>query len=64
MSAESMGAVLVSAPSEVGEQVIPSEVGERYVPSEVGGRYATSVVGEWGGPTVGSWPVAQVVLIS
>ena len=64
MSAAAMGAVLVSAPSEVGEKVAPSEVGERYAPSEVGGRYAPSVVGERGGSTVGSWPVARVVLIA
>ena len=64
MSAAAMGAVLVSAPLEVGWQVAPSEVGGRYAPSEVGERYAPSVVGERGGPTVGSWPVARVVLIS
>ena len=49
VSATAMGAVLVSAPSEVGWQVAPSEVGERYAPSEVGERYAPSVVGEQGG---------------
>ena len=38
--AAAMGAVLVSAPSEVGEKVAPSEVGERYAPSEVGERCA------------------------
>ena len=64
MSATAMGAVLVSAPSEVGEKVAPLEVGERYAPSEVGERYAPSVVGDRGGPTVGSWPVARVVLIA
>ena len=64
MSAAAMGAVLVSAPSEVGEKVAPSEVGERYAPSEVGERYAPSVVGERGGSNVGSWPVAGVVLIA
>ena len=64
MSAAAMGAVLVSAPSEVGEKVAPSEVGERYAPSEVWERYGPSVVGERGGPTVGSWPVARVVLIA
>ena len=54
VSAMAMGEVLVSAPSEVREQVAPSEVGERYAPLEVGDQYAPSVVGERGGPTVGS----------
>ena len=64
MLATAMGAVLVSAPSEVGWQVAPSEVGERYAPLEVGERYAPLVVGERGGPTAGSWPAARVVLIA
>ena len=57
------GSVGIRTP-EVGEQVSPSEVGERYVPSEVGERYTPSVVRERGGSTVGSWPVARVVLIA
>ena len=64
MLAAAMGAMLVSAPLEVGEQVAPSEVGEQQAPSEVGERYTPSVVEEQGGPTVGSWPVARVVLIA
>ena len=64
VSTTAMGAVLVSAPLEVGWKVAPSAVGERYTPSEVGERYVPLVVGERGGPTVGSWPVSRVVLIA